>query len=323
MHLLPHSDIDSSLCATGVDRTISTGVGGGRWYRFAGTGGDSLLLVPSPVLVSGSGGTCGTGHAGWLSGWTGTGSPPADYGEPGRYPSAAEGVVDMTVCSPTGVSGNWRPCGVHTTVGVVQCQGFLLWRLPYALDDATVCPGAVGSGHTSLSARAYCTAPTVLHLAAYCAPLSGFCRGPGGDQDFVAGKWNQQHVAHQHLRKIPSQQECAAQCDTEPTCVGYDYDLSRGYCSVYGPNMAQGARPPFQAITDHHGRLATTVTIAGADRTGLSTPFAVVCYRRAASNTCTHPPPPPAPGGHAVAPGGGDPEGPTPTPTPTPTPKVG
>eukprot|EP01048_Picozoa_sp_COSAG05_P004539 COSAG05_NODE_249_length_12903_cov_128.635505_2_plen_78_part_00 len=45
----------------------------------------------------------------------------------GRYPVTAEGVVDVRVCFDHG--GNAR-CGGHETVGVVHCNGFLLWRLP-------------------------------------------------------------------------------------------------------------------------------------------------------------------------------------------------
>jgi hypothetical protein len=120
-----------------------TGVGGGGWYRFSGAGGDALPLQPGGYAYH-----CGTALAGWLSGWdggggTGTGcsqnpasqggsttGPPCGYSTPGRYPAAAEGVVEMTVCFDGGTSSK---CMNHAVVGVVMCDGFLLWRLPYAV----------------------------------------------------------------------------------------------------------------------------------------------------------------------------------------------
>eukprot|EP01051_Picozoa_sp_SAG22_P010674 SAG22_NODE_973_length_6217_cov_52.971723_3_plen_1437_part_00 len=115
----------------------ATGVGGGQWYRFGGHGGDALPLT-SP------GGApdyhCGTSSVGWLSGWDATTNmdPPASYSAAGRYPTAVEGTVEMTVCF-----GRRQPCeDGHVTVGVVQCDEFLLWRLPYA----PICGGS-----------AYCT----------------------------------------------------------------------------------------------------------------------------------------------------------------------
>ena len=50
--------------------------------------------------------------------------------KPGRYPTAAEGVVDMTACFVRPES--MITCDHYVTVGVVSCEGFLLWRLPYA-----------------------------------------------------------------------------------------------------------------------------------------------------------------------------------------------
>ena len=108
------------------DCSKKTGVGGGRWYRFAGAGGDAL-----PLTDPGGYGHCGTQDPGWLSGWAtpqGGGDPPHDYSGAGRYPAAAEGVVESTVCFDDGGS----PCDYHVQVGVVRCGGFLLWRLPYA-----------------------------------------------------------------------------------------------------------------------------------------------------------------------------------------------
>ena len=67
----------------------------------------------------------------------------SSYSGAGRYPAAAEGVVESTVCFGYG-SGD--SCDSHVQVGVVRCGGFLLWRLP----DAPVCDGG------------YCTAASGL-----------------------------------------------------------------------------------------------------------------------------------------------------------------
>ena len=102
-------------------------MGGGRWYRLAGSGGDALPLT-SPGVNH-----CGTYDPGWLSGWAGEGDPPLSYSGAGRYPAAAEGVAEMTACFDYGYNGG--PCGDHAPVGVVRCDGFLLWRLA----DAPIC----------------------------------------------------------------------------------------------------------------------------------------------------------------------------------------
>jgi hypothetical protein len=103
-----------------------TGVGGGGWYRFSGPGGDALPLH-SPGENH-----CGTDLTGWLSGWDGTGHPEANYITPGHYPTAAEGVVEMTVCFDFSRRSGNAHCIGPVKVGVVMCDGFLLWRLPYA-----------------------------------------------------------------------------------------------------------------------------------------------------------------------------------------------
>ena len=110
-----------------------TGVGGSRWYRFEGAGGDALPLS-SPGHNH-----CGTGDAGWLSGWTGANTPPNNYGGTGRYPSAAEGVVEMTVCFD-GHNG----CDGHMVVGVLRCGSFLLWQLPDAPGGGAYCTASSG-----------------------------------------------------------------------------------------------------------------------------------------------------------------------------------
>ena len=127
----------------GCDSATGTGVGGGGWYRFSGAVGDTLPLSPPGWLH------CGTDATGWLSGWdggVGTGcsssyfggmctdvctnatGPPCGYQTPGRYPAATEGVVEMTACFDD--SGG-DPCYMCVVVGVVRCDEFLLWRLPY------------------------------------------------------------------------------------------------------------------------------------------------------------------------------------------------
>ena len=126
----PYTTLRDSWRSTGTgdgthgDCSSKTGVGGGRWYRFAGAGGDALPLTPPGPNH------CGTLLPGWLSGWAtpqGGGDPPRSYSGAGRYPAMAEGVVESTVCFDNGV-----PCYSHVQVGVVRCGGFLLWRLPDA-----------------------------------------------------------------------------------------------------------------------------------------------------------------------------------------------
>jgi hypothetical protein len=142
-------------CATSSASGTATGVGGGGWYRLSGASGDALPLAPPGP------GHCGTGWAGWLTGWDASigpcysgnpppcpqdspsatsggrssNGPPLDYSTHGRYPSAAEGVVDMTVCFDfLNSRGHGGPCDSHGTVGVLRCRDFLLWRLPYTAD---------------------------------------------------------------------------------------------------------------------------------------------------------------------------------------------
>lgn len=135
-----------------------TRVGGDKWYRFSGMGGDALPLQP-PVPMR-----CGTYFTGWLSGWSasdGVGpgckflgghrsGPPCNYTKIGRYPATKDGVVERTVCfQDTCARGNWwepidcMTCAKILDIKVARCAGFLLWQLPY-----TEC------------AAAYCTAPS-------------------------------------------------------------------------------------------------------------------------------------------------------------------
>jgi len=156
-----------------------TGVGGDRWYRFEGAGGNALALTPLPTgnIDCDTGPNpwpphdrlyCGTSNSGWLSGFkwpanpdcttdddcgpNGAGGPTSacvggctsNHGcanptgrcapfnpKPGRYPTADEGVVNMTTCFG---GDSEQTCGDYVAVGVISCEGFLLWRLPYAAD---------------------------------------------------------------------------------------------------------------------------------------------------------------------------------------------
>ena len=116
-----------------VGNRQATGVGDGGWYRFGGVGGDALPLRPP------GGAHCGTENAGWLSGWIAPPgcvypncTPPRGYSTPGRYPATAEGVVKMTVCFDASYPGQREQCSWALSVGVVRCNDFLLWRLPYS-----------------------------------------------------------------------------------------------------------------------------------------------------------------------------------------------
>ena len=144
--------------------TQATGVGGGGWFRFVGAGGDALSLFAR------ADGHCGTDEPGYLSAWNvsvvGTGcncdpsdptgtsctGPTCDYDSPGRYPTVAEGVVEMLVCFDYN-SG----CGNNVHVGVVQCDGFLLFRLPHTPSCfAAYCTCSLDPVHGGIN---YCTSP--------------------------------------------------------------------------------------------------------------------------------------------------------------------
>ena len=139
-------------CGTDIEPTQATGVGGGGWYRFGGSGGDALPLTPQGIHH------CGTDRTGWLSGWDaggGVAAPPGSYGSAGRYPAAAEGVAEMTACFDNSNTGNTgAQCLYHAAVGVVRCEGFLLWRLQSLQPSCTSFCGGCTLG--------YCTAPSGL-----------------------------------------------------------------------------------------------------------------------------------------------------------------
>jgi len=105
-----------------------TGVGDDGWYRFAGDGGNALALQPPGNRH------CGTYGAGWLSDWSpDAGKPPMDYSEAGTLPGAADGVVEMVACfDGSNAPDTSYTCSSRETVGVVWCDGFWLFRLPYA-----------------------------------------------------------------------------------------------------------------------------------------------------------------------------------------------
>ena len=127
----------SSTCGAAPLR--ATNAGNDEWYRFAGSGGDALPLH-SPQCLH-----CGTDRVGWLSGWEPSkGTPPPDYAAPGSYPSPGAGEVNATVCFDYCDPSYAGSCRSHVTVGVVNCGGYYLWRLPFAPDCAS----------------GYCTAPS-------------------------------------------------------------------------------------------------------------------------------------------------------------------
>jgi hypothetical protein len=129
-------------CSDSYYNYISTGVGGGRWYRFVGVGGDALPLSPP------GDNHCGTVLGGWLSGCSEADSGP-NAGEvaqtcntPGRYPATTDGVVERIVCFDHNAP---QQCYYHLVVGVVRCSNFLLWRLPNSeCDPKAYCTAASG-----------------------------------------------------------------------------------------------------------------------------------------------------------------------------------
>ena len=141
---------DCAIGTPGWGNTQQTDVGGGRWYRFEGAAGDAL-----PLTSPGGIGKCGTSYSGWLSGWEHVGgvdtAPLTSYRGPnsvgpGRYPAAEEGVVEMTACFDGGGG-----CDDHAAVGVLRCEGFLLWRLPYGRGAAGGPQGDCGYGYCTAS----------------------------------------------------------------------------------------------------------------------------------------------------------------------------
>ena len=51
--------------------------------------------------------------------------------------------------------------------------------------------------------------------------------------------------------------ECAAECDTHPTCAGFAWETSGGnQCIIYGPGLAGSCAAPNQAVTSESACLA-------------------------------------------------------------------
>jgi hypothetical protein len=112
-----------------------------RWYR---------LPVGKGLPTSPPGGThCGTGFAGWLSGW-----PAAAEGQPGiHYSTPADGSLPPLVGSPPAagivcfsygpVGTDDEACEFPTPVRAVNCGAFTLWELPPArtISDGDRCSG--------------------------------------------------------------------------------------------------------------------------------------------------------------------------------------
>ena len=155
-----HSDCENAGVNSGEGTAAygpysTTGVGEDNWYRFTGPGGDALPLLPP------GGDQCGTHHAGWLSGWPDPDAPDRSYSGEGRYPTVAEGVVEMTVCFD---GPEWShhhghyTCYQHTSVAVVRCDEFLLWRLPSL-------PCEDWYRESSGAAAGYCTVPSGLETS--------------------------------------------------------------------------------------------------------------------------------------------------------------
>ena len=72
-------------------------------------------------------------------------------------------------------------------------------------------------------------APSV-DIVGYNPALSGACRGPGDVK--INGKYS--NTAGASGAQL-TQEECAAECTAEPTCVGYAH--STAWCVVYGPGI--------------------------------------------------------------------------------------
>jgi hypothetical protein len=66
---------------------------------------------------------------------------------------------------------------------------------------------------------------TTVQSHQYAAPLTGICRGAGGT---LVSRKTQHGLA---------EMACAAGCDAEPACVGYDWQASSQLCNVYSPNL--------------------------------------------------------------------------------------
>eukprot|EP01049_Picozoa_sp_SAG25_P014514 SAG25_NODE_2592_length_1510_cov_1.105599_3_plen_189_part_00 len=148
---LPYQVID--------DPRPQTSILGGRWYRISGDAGTRLasaaparglayaVQVPQDRCTN-----VDVDRHGWLTDLTLGGAVnlycvhDGDTGSvirPGSLPSVVNGLVNKTVCFDTVIYGNpsstacrrrggHYPCPSQITVGVINCGGFYLWRLPSA-----------------------------------------------------------------------------------------------------------------------------------------------------------------------------------------------
>jgi hypothetical protein len=102
----------------------------------------------------------------------------------------------------------------------------------------------------------------------YSTPRCGYCRGPGGENDYIQAK---------RANSILPRSACQQACDAEPACVGYDWS-DRGQCDVYGRGMPQRASAThpgrWVAYNDH----ATSTTIAGSNGDGRNGNGSPPCY---------------------------------------------
>jgi hypothetical protein len=111
-----------------------------RWFRISGAAGNGLVRRPP------GGWHCGSEVNGWLSDWNPqSGRAPQTYGQGGVYPGLQDGMKDYTVCFDFAAGAG--PCHWSTTVKVLNCGGYYLWRLPSP-------PEPCGS-----YASVYCTVP--------------------------------------------------------------------------------------------------------------------------------------------------------------------
>ena len=118
-------------------------------YVFDGPTGENSLALQPPGYHH-----CGTGDAGWLSGWTGsaedmqygvragagdgpngahtTGGPPRQYAEPfpvERLPRVGDPPLSAVVCF-NGCRDSSCHCGNAVAIRVVNCGDHFVWELP-------------------------------------------------------------------------------------------------------------------------------------------------------------------------------------------------
>ena len=156
------TDDFKALCPTSPEREDystkenkyyeSTGVGGGRWYRFIGAAGDGLPLYPPPEWH------CGTANGGWLSGYNrtahnGTAAPPHDHHSGSTCARDSALYANCSSCLPGssidgGVEAVGGLCRAHCNTFGFSKTGFCGTSDAYVKDglDCTPCrnwvPGA-------------------------------------------------------------------------------------------------------------------------------------------------------------------------------------